>query len=63
MYPHGLLVSGEGPVAEKIPTRIGQYFQVSGETSAGRPMWKHLENNNYIFYSGNGLFYIEYVYF
>jgi len=52
VYPHGLLVSGEGPVAEKIPTRIGQYFQVSGETSAGRPMWKHLENNNYIFYSG-----------
>jgi len=52
VYPQGLNISSRGPAAEKQPDVMGIYSVVQGREEKGRPVWKHRQNDLWLFYGG-----------
>ena len=63
-YPITVTVSHSSEDTEKYKDTVGSYNIVSGESYNGRPVWKHLTSNLFLYYLGKGhydtfaLFYI-----
>ena len=50
-YPVQLIVSSSGEASKLYPDAMGVYRKIKGDIKHGRPVWKHIEHNIFLYYA------------
>lgn len=51
-YPVQIKVASSGEAAQLYPDAMGEYRKIKGDIRNGRPVWKHIDNNIFLYYAG-----------